>query len=490
LEFETPIFKPYVVPITIVILIGLFLLQSRGTAKVGSIFGPITGLWFLTLALLGLSHLVKRPEVLAAINPYHAMQFFSENGWHGFRVLGTVFLVVTGGEALYADIGHFGTRPIRLVWFIVVFPALLLCYFGQGAYMLSNPDTIHPFYGMAPRWFIYPLVILATMATIVASQAVITGAFSLTLQAVQLGYSPRLRIDHTSSEQIGQIYVGVVNWALMLASIGLVLGFRSSSNLASAYGIAITMTMVITSILFFELLVRRWNWSLPAAILMAGGFLLIDTAFFLGNIVKVAQGGWFPLVVAGGIFLLMSTWSAGRALLRKRMREGMVSLDLFLADALNEHPQRVPGLAIFLFSNRVGTPPALRHNYVHNRVLHERTIIATVETAEHPRVAPEDRFEIEEVGEGFYHVVMTYGFMDTPNLPQDIRRLQIPGVEFDEADVSYFIGRETLLVTDTPGMPLWREWLFVWMSRNSQTANQYFHLPPDQVMEVGRQIAL
>lgn len=491
LEYATPVFGPYLQPITIVILIVLFFFQSHGTARVGAIFGPITLAWFIVMGLLGLRHLVQSPDVLVALNPYYAMHFFWANGWSGFAVLGTVFLVVTGGEALYADIGHFGTQPIRLVWVVVALPALLTCYFGQGAFLLSHPqEAAQPFYAMAPTWFIYPLVALATFATIVASQAIITGAFSLTLQAIQLGYCPRMKIDHTSADQIGQIYVGVVNWMLMIASIGLVVGFGSSSELAAAYGIAITITMVITTMLFFELLVQRWKWSLPVAIAMVGGFLAIDTAYFLANIVKVAQGGWFPLAVAIAIYILMSTWMTGRDLLRRRLRERMLPLELFLADVLTKEHTRVPGVAIFLYSNRVGTPPALRHNFAHNQVLHEKTIIITVETADRPRVTPEERFEIEEVGEGFFRVVLTYGFMDAPNVPADLAGLKIPGVDLAASKPSYFIGRETLLVTKNPGMALWREQLFVWMSRNAQTANHFFHLPADQVIEVGLHVEL
>lgn len=491
IEVATPTLKPYVQAITIAILVGLFLFQSRGTAGVGLIFGPIMLVWFITLSGLGIAQIVQAPEVLWALNPTHAAHFLLGNGFGGFLALGTVFLVVTGGEALYADIGHFGTRPIRLGWYSLVLPALLLNYFGQGALLLDEPaNVVNPFYRMAPSWALYPLVVLATAATVIASQAVITGAFSLTLQAMQFGLCPRLTIRHTSHEQAGQVYLPAVNWVLMLACIGLVLGFRTSSNLAAAYGVAITITMVITSILFFFLVRKRWNWSLPLALIVSGLFLVVDLSFLGANLPKVTHGGWFPLIVAGGTYLLMSTWMAGRRLLEVRMNENSVPIELFLADLMNDSPIRVPGMAIFLTGNPLGTPPALRHNVTHNKVLHETVVLLTVVTADVPHVRVAHRSEIEEIGEGVYRLCLTYGFMDTPNIPLALLTIHDERLDFARLDISYFVGREDLLATKRPGIAIWREQLFAWMTRNSQRATDYFHLPPDQVVEVGGQIEL
>lgn len=491
LEVATPVLKPYVEPITVAILIALFLFQSRGTARVGAVFGPLMLLWFLTIAALGVLHILDAPQVIGALNPWNAARFFLSNGWRGFVILGTVFLVVTGGEALYADIGHFSVRPIRLGWYSFVLPALLLNYFGQGAFLLSHPsEASNPFYRMAPGWSLYPLLVLATMATVIASQAVITGAFSLTLQAIRLGVSPRLTIEHTSPEQIGQIFIPAVNWTLMVACIALVLGFESSSNLAAAYGVAITITMVITTLLFFFLVKDLWKWPLPAALGVSGVFLAIDLSFCGANMLKIAHGGWFPLLIAAVAYTLMSTWMAGRRLLRRRLRENLIPVELYLAELLSDPPHRVSGIAVFLTSNPVGTPPALRHNVTHNKVLHEQVVFLTVETADAPRVRHSKRTEIEEFGEGFFRIVLTYGFMDEPNVPRDLRSIRHPKLNFTDSEVSYFLGREILLATKRPGLALWRERLFAWMSRNSQRATTYFHLPPQQVIEVGAQVEL
>ncbi len=491
LEVATPVLKPYVEPITIGILVGLFLFQSRGTASVGVVFGPITLAWFLTLATIGIAHIVQAPEVLWAINPLSGFEFLLNNGWHGFVILGTVFLVVTGGEALYADIGHFGTRPIRISWYALVLPALLLNYFGQGAFLLGHPgDASNPFYRMVPGWMLYPLVILAMMATVIASQAVITGAFSLTLQAVQLGFSPRLTIRHTSPEQIGQIYIPAVNWALMIACIGLVVGFESSSNLAAAYGVAVTITMVLTSILFFFLVRDRWKWSLPVALGVSGVFLAIDLSFFGANILKIGHGGWFPLLVAAISYTLMSTWMAGRRLLGQRLRERLIPVELYLADLLSDLPPRVPGIAVFMTGNPIATPPALRHNVIHNKVLHEKVVLLTVVTADVPHVRPSRRIEIEEIGEGFFRISLTYGFMDEPNVPRDLKTIRHDELDFANGSISYFLGREILLATKRPGMAVWREKLFAWMSHNAQQATTFYHLPPEQVVEMGAQVEL
>jgi len=485
------LFARFTEPITVVILIGLFLFQARGTTGVGIVFGPVILLWFVTIAILGAGNIVFAPSVLAAVNPLYAIDFFEHNHWHAFVTLGTVFLVVTGGEAMYADIGHFGKRPVRLTWFAVVLPSLLLNYFGQGAYLLRDPaGASNPFYGMAPAWALYPLVVLATAAAVIASQALITGAFSLTLQAIQLGFIPRLTIRHTSAHQIGQIYIPQVNWALMLACIALVLGFHSSSNLAAAYGVAITITMVITTLLLFVLVRQQWRWSLPLALAIAGSFLLVDLAFFGANLTKLASGGWFPLVVAGAVFTLMTTWQRGRQILGQRLRERLIPLELFLADLLSSPPIRVAGTAVFMSGNPIATPPALRHNVLHNHVLHETVVILTVETVETPHVVPDQRVEVEEIGEGFWRIILRYGFMEDPDIPRSLAVVRSPGLSLDVEKVSYFLGRETLLPTRNRGMALWREWLFAWMSRNAQAATDFYNLPPNQVVEVGVQVEL
>jgi len=424
LEVATPFFEPYIIPITIVILVLLFAAQRQGTARVGRVFGPVTLLWFATLAVLGIRQILQEPGVLAAASPVHGFSFFVENGWRGFVVLGSVFLVVTGGEALYADMGHFGRRPIRVAWFVVVLPALLLNYFGQGALLIHSPTAAeNPFYRMAPSWALYPVVGIATAATVIASQALISGAFSLTMQAVQLGYLPRVAIDHTSAREFGQIYIPGVNWALMVACIGLVLGFRSSSNLAAAYGVAVTTTMVITAVLLFVVARERWRWSLPLAALMAGFFLAIDVAFWAANLIKIPHGGWFPLVVGAVIFGLMTTWQRGRGILTDRIGAGLLPAELFLRDIEAKAPPRVPGTAVFMYSNPAATPPAL-HNLKHNKVLHERVVFLAVETGEAPHVEAENRARIEDLGVGFYRVRLSYGFMDEPNVPAALAALK------------------------------------------------------------------
>ncbi len=491
LNVATPFFEPYVIPLTIVILIGLFMFQRKGTAGVGAVFGPVTLVWFFILAILGIYHIFQMPSVLAAVNPYYGIMFFIHNGWHGFLVLGAVFLVVTGGEALYADMGHFGRRPIRLTWFSLVLPALLMNYFGQGALLIANPATAaNPFYQMAPRWALYPLVIMATAATVIASQAVISGAFSLTMQAVQLGYSPRLRIDHTSSTEMGQIYIPLVNWALMLACIGLVLGFQSSSNLAAAYGVAVTTTMVITTVLFYVLARGRWKWGLAPAILLCGLFLMIDLSFFGANIIKVPHGGWFPLIIAAGVFILMTTWKKGRQILGERLQEKAIPMSEFIAQVEAESPARVPGTAVFMYGNSNFTPPALRNNFKYNKVIHQQTIILTVETEEAPHIPEDERLEVSRIKGGFYRVIVRYGFMEDPNIPLALSSIEATGFYWNPDEMIYFLGRERLLATPREGMAIWREKLFGWMSRNARGATSFFSIPPDRVVELGIQIEL
>jgi KUP system potassium uptake protein len=490
LHVATPLFDPYVVPIAVVILIGLFFFQSRGTTGVGTVFGPITMLWFVAISVLGLQQIIRAPQVLAAINPIHGFEFFMINGSRGFMVLGAVFLVVTGGEALYADIGHFGTAPIRLTWFAVVLPALTLNYFGQGALLLLQPEAaVNPFYRMAPSWALYPMVVLATAAAVIASQAIISGAFSLTMQAIQLGYSPRLKVIYTSARIIGQIYVPVVNWGLMLACIALVLGFRTSSNLAAAYGVAITTTMLITTILFYFVARRRWHWPASAALPLAAFFITIDLAFFGANMLKVAHGGWFPLLVSAAIIFFMLTWRKGRRVLRSRLSEICLPLDAFLPELKSQSIRRVPGTAVYMSGNRFGTPLALLHNLKHNKVLHEQVVLLTVRTEEVPYLAnAKDRVALENLDEGFWRAQVHFGFMEKPDVPAALESVKQTGLHFDPMRTTYFIGRETILATRKVGFSSWRGSLFAWMTRNAGDVTSYFCLPPNGVVELGARV--
>ena len=491
LEVATPLLEPYVIPITIGILIALFAMQSRGTATVGRIFGPVTLVWFVMIAVLGIVNIVRDLTVFAAVNPLYGIRFFAQNGWSGFLVLGSVFLVVTGGEALYADMGHFGRRPIRLAWYCVVLPALLLNYFGQGAMLIHRPETVeNPFFHMAPRWALYPVVVIATMAAVIASQALITGAFSLTMQAVQLGYVPRVQIEHTSARERGQIYIPQVNWVLMLACIGLVLGFRDSSRVAAAYGVAVTATMVITTLLLFRVERERWKWPLWASALFTTVFLAIDLAFFGANVVKIPAGGWFPLVVGAVIFTLMSTWKTGRRILAERLTAGTLPVELFLEDIAARPPHRVPGTAVFMYGNPNGTPPALLHSLKHYKVLHERTVFLSVSTEEVPHLEEAERLEVTELGHGFYRIAIRYGFMEEPDVPAALERVKVPGLDLSPGRTSYFLGRETLIPSRERGMMVWREKLFALMSRNARPATAFFGLPPNRVVELGAQIRL
>jgi len=491
LDIVTHIFEPYIIPITLVILVILFMIQSRGTTHVGMLFGPVMIVWFVVIAVLGLTWIVKEPRVLAAFNPLHAATFFEANGWHGFVVLGAVFLVVTGGEALYADMGHFGPKPIRLAWFSIVLPALFLNYLGQGAMILLHPDAASsPFYLMAPRWGLLPLVVLATFAAIIASQALISGAFSLTRQAIQLGYSPRLEILYTSEHHQGQIYIPQVNWTLMFCTLGLVLGFRSSSALAAAYGIAVTLTMLITTMLAY--LVARGAWGVRRVVAgsIALFFFLIELSFFGANLLKVTHGGWFPLVVGAVVYTVLSTWKRGRALLASRMRERLYPFDQFLQDIEAYPPQRVTGTAVFMTSNLTGTPPTLLHNLQHNKVLHDRVILLTVVTSDIPYVASNKRTEVEALGHGFYRLTLRYGFMEEPDVPDALAQASVHGFKIDLNETTFFLGLETLLATRRPGLPLWRERLFVLIARNAVRANAFFKIPPERVVELGMQVEL
>jgi KUP system potassium uptake protein len=491
LKVATPALEPFVIPLTLVILFGLFFIQTRGTQRVGALFGPVMILWFLTLSVLGVAQLLAHPQVLAAVSPYHAVRFLVENGRAGFLVLGAVFLVVTGGEALYADMGHFGVRPIRLAWYSLVLPGLLLNYFGQGALLLRNPAAAEsPFFHLAPPWALYPLILLASLAAIIASQAVISGAFSLTRQAVQLGYSPRMRIEHTSSTEIGQIYMPGVNWSLMLVTFALVLGFQSSSNMAAAYGVAVSSEMVITSILFYILARTVWNWSAALAGTLAAFFLVMDVGFWTANALKIPQGGWFPVLIAAGVFLLMMTWKRGREILSKRLQEKSVPLNILMADLAADPPQRVPGIALFMSGNPGGTPPALVHNLAHNKVLHEKVIFLTVVTEEVPHVAPAERVTVKHLGKGFHSVLARYGFMEDPSIYDIIEHCRVRKLVIQVEGSTFFLGREELISTERPGMARWRERLFAFMSRNALRATAFFQIPSTQVFEVGAQVEL
>jgi len=491
LEVAAPRLVDWVVPLTLIILIGLFLFQSKGTARIGAVFGRVMLVWFVTIAVLGLKEIIHQPGVLAAVLPQHAVRFFAQNVFRGFVVLGAVFLVVTGGEALYADLGHFGHKAIQLAWFSVGLPALLLNYFGQGALLLRDPSAaVNPFYHMAPSWALYPLVVLATAAAIIASQAIISGAFSLTRQAVQLGYSPRLKIEHTSSREIGQIYVPTVNWALMLVTCALVLGFQTSSNIAGAYGVALSTLMAITTFMFYVMCREVWQWSRARAMLVVGLFLAMDIPFLIANALKIRNGGWVPLAMAIGIYLLMTTWKRGREILSKRMLEKTVPLKMLLADLAAEPPIRVPGTAVFMYGTADGTPPALVHNLVHNKVLHEKVVFLTVITEDVPHVPAKERVGVKRSGKGFHNVTARYGFMEDPEIEEILDAVREKGLDVRIEGTTFFLGRETLIAADRPGMAVWRERLFSFMSRNALRATAFFKIPPNQVFEVGTQVEL
>jgi KUP system potassium uptake protein len=493
LEIATPLFKPYVIPLTIVILIVLFCFQRRGTSGVGSIFGPIMLVWFSTLAVMGVRGIVLHPSVLLAINPAYALRFFAANGMHGFLILGAVFLVTTGGEALYADLGHFGEKPIQVDWFNIVGPSLVLQYFGQGALLISNPAAAHnPFYLLAPKWALYPLVALATVATVIASQAIISGVFSLTRQAIQLGYFPRMEIVHTSRAEIGQVYMPAVNWAVMVATILLVMGFRSSTNLAGAYGVAVSMTMIITTILAFVVARDRLGWSLPLALTITIAFLIGDVAFLGANLFKIADGGWFPLLIASVVFTLMTTWRRGRQILSSRLRDGALSPEQFVKSLRARPPLRVPGTAVFMHRNPEVIPPALLHSLKHYKALHQQVILLTIVNEEVAHLRDDERLVIDDVGEGIYRVDGRYGFMEEADIPALLERVaETAKLTLPPMDTTYFLGRETLIVTSrSGGMATWREKVFASMMRNAESAARFFRLPPNRVVELGAQIEL
>ncbi|KLI63112.1 potassium transporter Kup [Aurantiacibacter marinus] len=485
----------FVIPIALVLLVGLFVLQKSGTAKVGAMFAPVMIFYFVTIAILGGIQIFGSPEILWALNPWYAVQFFITDKWFAFLALGSVVLAVTGAEALYSDMGHFGRGPMKLSWFGFVMPCLLINYFGQGALILSLPPAaaeeaiMNPFFFLADEAYRLPLVILATCATFIASQAVISGAFSITHQAIQLGFVPRLSIRHTSDEHSGQIYIPFVNWALMVAVIILVLTFQNSSNLASAYGIAVTGAVTIDTLLMAVLFIGVWKWPKWIAIPIVMVFLIVDGAYFAANLTKVPDGGWFPLLVGAIAFTLLTTWAKGRGLMRARMTEMGLPLDIF-AKSARSSTARVPGTAIFMNSGSSGTPSALLHNIKHNKVLHERIVVLTVDIADVPYVDPSKRCEIMELGDGFFRVILHYGFMEETDVPKALASREMCGGPFDMMNTSFFLSRQTLLSADKPGMAIWRERLFAWMMRNAATPMEFFQLPTNRVVELGSQVEI
>ena len=486
-----PDLDSYITPIAAVIIVALFLIQRQGTAKVGALFGPVMIVWFTSIAALGVAEIVKHPKILAAVSPTYAAAFVASFPGMAFLALGAVFLVVTGSEALYADMGHFGRRPIRLAWIVLVFPSLLLNYFGQGALLVFEPDAIeNPFYSLAPDWGRIPLILLATMATVIASQALISGAFSLTQQAIQLGYLPRMNVDHTSPREIGQVYLGAVNYTLMVVCVGVVFAFGSSSNLAAAYGVAVTTTMVITSVLLYMVMRRLWGWSLATAGTITAVFLLIDIFFFAANIIKVAAGGWFPLAVGVVVLAIMVTWKTGRARLTAQTRSGELSTERFLGSIAAHPQQRVPGTAVYLFSNLGATPPPLLANLRHNEVLHETVLIVTVEWAGVPRVHRAKRATVHDLGEGFFQILLRYGFMETPEVPSALGAITTADFGFDSDDAIYVVGNETVIPRVGWSPRAFRDRLFAVMHRNSASPVRFFGLPTERVIEVGIQVEM
>jgi KUP system potassium uptake protein len=491
-EVATPAFADWVIPISVVILVSLFAVQQRGTAGIAKVFSPIMIVWFTVLGTLGANEIRQHPEVLRAISPTYAIELFVEHPWKAFIALGSIFLVVTGGEALYADMGHFGRVPIQYAWYGLVLPGLLLNYFGQAALLATMPSEeigeLKPFYAMAPDWAITPLAILATMATVIASQALISGAFSLTVQAVQLDYLPRLAILHTSEKHIGQVYVPLVNWLLMIGCVGLVIAFQTSSALASAYGIAVTTTMLITTLIFYRFVRDKWRWSIPKALVVLIPFLVVDVAFLGANIPKIPSGGWFPLLVGFGLVIQMTTWRKGRQLVAARIRRGERPMRDVVTEAIDAHVARVPGVAVYMFKDEGAAPPAFMSNLRHNKVLHEAVLLVSVHTADSPRIADDRRADIIDLGSGITQVTLRYGFMDEPDIPTALTAIE--ELDLDIANATYFLGRESVTAGKVTGMHPWREELFVVLNRGAANASRFFKLPPDQVFEVGTQVEI
>ncbi|MBQ0917296.1 potassium transporter Kup [Hydrogenophaga aromaticivorans] len=491
LEVVSPAFKQYVVPITLVVLFGLFFVQKRGTGGIGKFFGPITVLWFVSIAVLGVSHIVGHPEILAALSPHHALRFMWQQPGTTFIILGAVVLCVTGGEALYADLGHFGKKPIRVAWFAIVMPCLTLNYFGQGALLLADPEAVkNPFFNMAPDWALLPLVGLATMATVIASQALISGAFSVTKQAVQLGYLPRLNLHHTSVHDTGQIYLPIVNWGLFAAIVLAVVMFKSSTNLAAAYGIAVTLDMLITTVLTFFVIRYGWKYPLWLCLLATGFFFVVDLAFFSSNLLKLFAGGWFPLLIGGVVFALMMTWKQGRALMGAKQQAESLDLDSFLEAVFMAPPLRVEGTAVFLTADTGTVPNALLHNLKHNKVLHVQNLFVTVRSHEVPWIALDKRLEAEPLGHDCWQVVIHYGFKDDPDVPKALRLMSARGCELEPMTTSYFLSRDLVVPTLGSGMAPWREKIFAQMHHNAGAAAEFLNLPSNAVIELGSKIEI
>ncbi|HYE00150.1 MAG TPA: potassium transporter Kup [Alphaproteobacteria bacterium] len=491
LEVAAPALEPYVVPLAVAVLVALFLVQQRGTHSVGRLFGPVMLVWFSTLGLLGLIQIVQHPEVLVALNPQYAFGFFANHGGYAFAALGAIVLAVTGAEALYADMGHFGRKPIRIAWFGLVLPALVMNYFGQGALLITDPHTVeNPFFLLAPSWALYPLVGLSTLATVIASQAVISGVFSLTRQAIQLGYLPRLSIRHTSATEIGQIYIPQINWLQMTGVLLLVVSFGSSSALASAYGIAVTGAMSIDAVLAFIVAVTLWRWPAPAAAILFALFLVVDLAFFGATALKIPQGGWMPLMVAAGIYLIMSTWRRGRAQVYERLYGDALPLEGFI-NRLREKPaERVAGTAVFMTGNPTVVPQALLHNLKHNKVLHERIVAVRVNTLEQPFVDDRNRVMVERLGGGFHRVIVNYGFLQEPDIPRALERCRDAGLHFDMMSTSFFLSREKYLPSSHPTLNPVQEWIFIRLAAAAVDATEFFGLPPNRVVELGAQVEI
>jgi KUP system potassium uptake protein len=491
LNVATPALNRYVVPIAVVVLIALFSLQRSGTARVARVFAPIMVVWFLSLALLGLTKVVKAPEVLAALNPYYAVEFFLENGRVGFFALASVILALTGAEALYADMGHFGKRPIRRAWFAFVLPALMLNYLGQGALLLADPAAAaNPFYLLVPPVLLYPMIALATLAAVIASQAVISGAFSVTRQAIQLGYLPRMEVVHTSRETMGQIYLPWLNRALLVLTVAVVVGFHSSTNLAAAYGIAVIGTMTIDSVLVIIVARRIWDWKRWHIAALGGLFLIVDLAFLGANLEKVEHGGWFPLVLGLVVFTVMTTWRRGRELVIRELKQGGLALKPFIESIAEHPPLRVPGQAVFLTAQPDAVPHALLHNLKHNKVLHEQNVVLTVEWLETPTAEPEERIELVPLGHDFHQLTLRYGFAEDPDVPDMLAKCEKVGLAFDMMDTTFFLSRESIVATDRPGMPLWRDRLFAFMQRNALPATAFFQIPGNRLIELGTQVEI
>ncbi|MDF0729499.1 potassium transporter Kup [Pseudomonas entomophila] len=481
----------WVVPLSVLVLVGLFIIQKHGTARIGTLFGPVMVLWFVVLGALGVHGIVQRPEVLQALNPAWGVQFFVVHPGIGVAILGAVVLALTGAEALYADMGHFGRKPIARAWFLLVLPGLVLNYFGQGALILNDPSTVrNPFYLLAPDWALLPMVALATLATIIASQAVISGAFSLTRQAIQLGYVPRMFIQHTSSEEQGQIYIGMVNWALMVGVVLLVVGFESSSALAAAYGVAVTGTMLITTLLVSAVVLLLWKTPRWLAIPLLLGFLLVDSLYFAANAPKILQGGAFPVVAGLALFVLMTTWKRGRSIIVERLDETALPLPLFIASVQAQPPHRVQGTAVFLTARSDAVPHALLHNLLHNQVLHEQVVLLTVVSEDSPRVSVNERFAVEAFGAGFFRVSLHFGFMEEPDVPLALSQCRAAELDFSPMRTTYFLSRETVIPTQRIGMAKWREHLFAFLLKNANSNLRYFKLPLNRVIELGTQVEM